>query len=381
MKKTKIVLIALLIVFICIVFVSCKKDQPSSDNNDETEAVEEICFEEVNGTSRLFNMSEENFFDVTDFSIDKVTEFGKFTSVVNFSYQPFELRTIDILNPYSHKNERLEGLTIDPDHVASCLTKFMYMEPIRVLKPDSDKKDAVIASFVDQYGVSYSLSFTHNAERNDESLPIDQTSYDFLISPLTKYNTYYLYDKNTLTVYEISDESLSFIEKSSESWYDHAIFMYHIACVKKIEIFLKPGINSEFTGELTFKHYFTDKNGDLLHPFDVMTSSSEAVLHANVSYNGGRYIIEDTEKYRDFYKTFLLSYLNEIDFNKTGEEPSGITPDMKMTVYIELDDERKTLEYSFFANDSVMLNGNYIGKLADGQVDTLIRAVGLPIPS
>ena len=377
MKHIKIFLIAFFLVFFCFVLVSCGEDDTSSETKSDTEAVEVVNFEETENTDRLFDFSDYNFFDVTDFSINKANEFGIFTSVVNFSYQPHELRSVyNIVNPYIHQSEDFDGLFINSDHVTACLQLIGNTVPIRTLKPDSDKESAVTASFSKSYGVEYSLSFTHNAKRNSDLLPISdrQTHYDFLISPKTKDNTYYLYDKNTLTLYEISEENLSFVEGSPESWYDTAIFMYHIAIVKKIEIFIKPETNTGVSGELTLEHYFTDKNGTSLNPAEVISSPlSDTVLHASVNYNGGAYKVEDVTQYRDFYKTLLLSDINEIDFSRVSTD---IIPEMKMTVYLEYDNERKTLEYSFFSNDYVMLNGKYIGKLADGQVDTIISAVG-----
>ena len=50
---------------------------------------------------------------------------------------------------------------------------------------------------------------------------------------------------------------------------------------------------------------------------------------------------------------------------------------MTIKVYRRYDNQQRILEYSFFADNSVLFNDVYIGKLTDGQLDKLISAVGL----
>ena len=104
MKKTKALPTALILILISFSLISCQS-QPLFDKN-KTETADEINFEEVAGGEPLFyGMSEENFYDVTDFCVKSFNESGdsgEFNPLVQFSYVPYELRKWDGTMAYFH---------------------------------------------------------------------------------------------------------------------------------------------------------------------------------------------------------------------------------------------------------------------------------------
>lgn len=396
MRKIKNVLSAILFLAMCLSVFSCQSNHTFEVNetdttddmktNGSTDTDNEICFEEISYTDDLFTgMTEVNFWDVTDFSVG-ISNGAKnpleFTPTVHMSYIPLLMRPWEPSNAYFHNNERFSHLKIDSYYVTNCLERIMNVEPIRALKPDSNQKDAVLSAFLKKFGVSYSLEFIHNIERSEDDFSIieQQTHYNFLVSPLTKNNTYYLYNRDTLMLTEIDGESLSFLKNSSEDWYDKAIFLEHIGFVNKIEISLKDGTTDGIRGvtDLLLEHSNTDTNGVVLHPLDVIEAGPNAVLHVMAHYNGKTTSITDIPKYRTFYQVILLSSVDKVVSNESWQEHlKTISPEMTIKVYRRYDNQQRILEYSFFADNSVLFNDVYIGKLTDGQLDKLISAVGL----
>jgi len=389
MKRIKVVFTSLFLILICVSLLSCQT-QPLFEGR-ETDTTEEICFREIICFDSVFDkMTEENYFDVTNFTVNRFNGNSQDTDgspVVCFSFVPIELR----LHPastkaYTHSNERFSALLIDGYKVKNELKLLKDVEPIRFLKADSAEKDSVLAGFSEQYGVAYSLSFTHNGKRDNEFCALSeyQTHYDFLISPLTKDNTYYLCDKNTLIVAEVDGDSLAFLKKAPEDWYDRSIFQQHIGLVEKIEVNIKDGTTVGVCGvkNLLLEHRNTDKNGVLLHPLEVIRGGSDAILHITAYYNGETKSIEDILKYRKFYAGILWTVVREFDVDEGRQERlKNVAPDMTVKVFIKCDEYQETLEYRFFADDSVLLNGVYIGKVTDGQIDALMKAVGLMLSS
>ena len=384
MKKTKIFLIVLTLVLICFSFPSCQI--LSFFNKSESETADDVHFEKVALDGHLFSsMTADDYHDVTDFSISRFDgDLTESTSIVGFSFVPLELRApFDRSKAYYHNDERFLNLSIDFDYVSDCLENMMKLQPIRVLKPDSDQQDAVLASFSKQYGVAYSLKLTHNGQKNYVSLassPTQPTHYDFLISPLTEDDTYFLYDKNTLTVTEVNGEELSFLKKKPEDWYSCYVFSEYIMLVDRIEIGVKDGTTHGVRGvtDLILEQYHTDKNGALLHPLDAIEAGQDAVLHVTAHYNGQTKSITDIPKYRKFYTGILWTAVGEIERNESQQEQlKNAVPEMTLNVHLKCDEHQKTLEYRFFEDNSVLFNGTYIGKLTDGQLNALIKATGL----
>lgn len=384
MHKIKVFLIATFFILTCMLLLSCQSPLEKNETNDASN----IHFTKVSYAENLFNtMSEDNCYDVTDFSLDKID--GNLTDVlpiIGFSYIPPELRIFNIGDVFYHNSECFSGLSIDTFYAVECFKSIMEIKPIQVLKPDSDRLDDIIESFSNQYGIAYSLRFIHNSHRNAEKISIveKQTSYDFFISPITKNDTYYLFDKNTLTLAEVDAESLSFLKTPAEDWYDPFIFRTHIGFVDKIEIHIKNGTTDGIRGvtDLSLKQTFTDQNGMPLHPLEVVSSGPDAIFHVTARYHGQNVNISDIPKYRKFYLGLLTASVREITLNeKLQEQLEDTIPDMTIKFSLECDDEyfdrNATLEYRFFADNSVMVNGFYIGKLTNGQFDALIRSVGL----
>lgn len=389
MKNTKTVSIALALIFICFSFSSCfGRSRGEGEKAGSTSAVR---FEEIPRGERLFGgMTEDNFFDVTDFSISKVNgngDLNDLTPVVGFSYVPPALRHyVDIANAFSHNSDLFSMFVIDAQSAVECLESLRNIRPIRLLKPDSTQREAVLSSFSEQYGIAYSLNFIHNEKRNsaDVSLVQQQTFYDFLISPLTENNTYYLCDKNTLTVAEVEGARLPFLGKPPQAWYYRSFFEKHIALVDRIEISIKNGTTAGVRGvkDVTLEQYHTDPNGALIPPLDVVSGKTKGDLHATARYNGGSKSITDIPKYRKFYGVILMSKVGEIVFDQNRQEQlKNAAPEMVLKIHVQYDGYEEQLEYRFFEDGSVLFNGVYVGRLIDGHLDRLIRSTGLMLSS
>jgi len=405
MKKTikTAILICVFLLICALSFSACNGEETpqeplDSNGTDETEESTEsntsednIQFLEVSSTDRLFaDMTENNYYEVTDFSIGSTnTDLSEITPIVSFSYVPLESRPWSTSDSFRHDMARFQDLSIDSNHAFKILEGIMHIRSNRTLKPNSDRSDTVLAEFCKQFGVSYTFSFTHEGKRDTEALSTFQhkTDYDFLVSSLTSSNTYYLFDKNALTLSEVDAESLSFLKESPEDWYDRYIYAYHIGLVNKIEVDIKDGTDVGVRGvtRVTLEHRSTDQNGMPLHPLDIISAGPNAILHVTANYNGESKEITDTSKYRDFYAGILWSAVGEWDFSETVQEQLKKTAsDMTIKIYLSCDDWNKTLEYRLFADNSVLINGVYVGKLVDGQLSALIDAVGLmlsPNPS
>ena len=181
-------------------------------------------------------------------------------------------------------------------------------------------------------------------------------------------------------VTEVDGEVLSFLGKSSEDWYGRYLFQKHIGFVEKIEVSIKNGTTDGIRGvkNLLLEHCNTDENGVLLHPLEVVNSSSNAVLHVTAHYNGETKSIGNILKYRKFYAGILWTEVRKIVLDESRQERlKNDVPDMTIKVSLKCDDYQETLEYRLFADNSVLLNGIYVGELTDGQLDALISAVGL----
>jgi len=381
MKRARTFFIAPLLILTCFSLLSCQPQILLEKN--ETDTADDIRFVEVPHNDSLFpSMSEDNYYDVTNFSISRFDgDVCETEPIVCFSYMPRELRLLDD-RAFHHNAERFSELFIDSLYAIESLETVMNIKPTRILKPDLDQANAVLAQFSKQYGIAYSFKLTHNSKRNmdDPSVVEEQTHYDFLISPKTKNNTYYLFDQNPLTLAEVDQESLSFLKTPAEDWYDCSIFEAHIGFVDKIEIALKDGTTAGVCGvtNLTLEHRSTDQTGAPLHPLDAVAAGPNAVLHVTARYHGEKKDITDITKYRKFYLGILSSTVREISFNKRRqEELKTATPDMTIKIHLKCDDQYKTLEYRFFADNSVLINGVYVGKLTNGQLDALIKATGL----
>ena len=385
MKKTFIS--AFLPFLLCLSLLSCQGQ--SLPQQSEPDSTDDIHFEESPHTENLFgSMTEDNYFDVTEFSVGSHTENGgiaEFAPVISFSFIPHELRVFDTIHSYRHNVERFSDLNVDTYSISSHLKSLMNASPIRALKPDSNQKDAVISRFSEDFGIAYSLKFAHNIKRSDTDVSIikQRADYDFLVSPLTKNNTYYLFDNNSLTVTEVNGDSLSFLEKATQDWFSRSIFSTHIAFVDKIEIEIeiKDGTTDGICGvkNILLEHYTTDADGVPLHPYDIISSEpTNVILSVTAHYDGNESHISDIQKYRKFYRCIVYSSLDEIASNESLQEQlKTVMTDMTMKIHLKCDDQYKALEYRFFADDSVLINGVYVGKMTDGQLDNLISAVGL----
>ena len=384
MKQLKIIITVLFLISICISSISCQSKLPFLES--ETAAIEKIQFQETSDLIDPFHgMSEEDCFDVKDFTVNRFNkngDFTDFTPVICFSYVPPESRLFDYGQAFAHSMEHFSVLSLDGFEIQEYLLDMTNLKLIRALRPNSTQKDAIAASFSEQFGVAYSISFAHNEKRSSEVLafPEHQTHYDFLVSPLTKNNTYYLLDQSTLTVTEVGGEGLSFLEKAPEDWYEKDIFLHHIGFVEKIDVSIKYGTTEGVRGvkDLILKHRNTDENGNLLHPLDAVAAGPNAVLHVTAHYNGEANTISDIPKYRKFYAGLLWSSVQEIILDETIQDQlKTLTPDMRVKIHLRCDDQKEILEYRFFNDGSVLINGIYVGKLTDGHLYKLIRATGL----
>ena len=129
---------------------------------------------------------------------------------------------------------------------------------------------------------------------------------------------------------------------------------------------------------VVLEHLNTDQNGTTLRPLEAVEAGPNAILHVTARYNGESKEITDIPKYRKFYRGILLCSLRKVESNEKLQNQLKVTaPDMTMKIHLECDDWNKTLEYRFFADDSVLLNGIYVGKLTDGHLNDLIDAAGL----
>ena len=383
MKNAKRFLTVFVLILTCCLLLSCQALSLFEGKESDTDDVQ---FEEVAHDGYLFSsMTADDYHDVTDFSIGRFDgDLTQSTPIVNFSFVPLELRApFDRSRPYHHDTEHFSGLAIDSDFVLECLENLMKLRPLRVLKPDSDQPDAVLASFSKQYGVAYSLKLTHNGQKHSVPLassPTQTTHYDFLISPLTNDQTFFLYDRNALTLTEVNGEGLSFLKKNPEDWYSCYVFSEYIMLVDRIEIGIKAGTTHGVLGvtDLILEQYHTDKNGAFLHPLDAIEAGPDAVLHVTARYNGQTMSITDIPKYRKFYSGILWTAVGEIERNESLQEQlKNAVPEMTVNVHLKCDEHQKTLEYQFFDDNSVLFNGTYIGKLTDGQLNALIQATGL----
>lgn len=384
MKKTKHCFLSLCLILLCFSLLSCQ----ALSQKPETETEKDIQFAESNTAEPLFKtMSSKNYFDVTDFAIYAVDDNNaskKSTPVVCFSYIPnvFELRLFDNATMFRHSNETFPDLSIETDETLACLEGLSNIKPLRVLKPESDQSDAVLSNFSKQFGIAYTFRFIHNVERNtaDISIPKQTASYDFLISRLTESDTYYVCDKSTLTVFEVAKEDLAFLEKAPEDWYDTSIYKTHIGFVHRIEIDIKNGTTAGVCGvtNVILEHRNTDQNGTVLRPREVIAAGPEAILQVTARYKAEPTVISHTLKYRQFYAGILKATLQEVVSDASRQEQlKNETPEMILRMVLRCDGQQKTLEYRFFADNSVLINDVYVGKLTDGQISVLISNVGI----
>ena len=390
MKRTKLILAVISLFLVSCTLLSCKNDTYIKDITTDfqsettvgsTATDDNIAFEEIsNDTYRFTNMTEDNYFDVTDFTVS-TTAAGKTTPIVDFSFIPPETRSgIDVLLEFAHSNTRFKQLKIYSYYADQCLDSIMNMKAIKLWRYNVDDKAVAGKKFSAQFGVNNCIEFTHNEKRDNKGVSKNKTDYCFLISPLTAENTYYVYDQNTAIVAEVDGEYLTFLSYSSEEWYDPAVFMrHHIALVKRMEIYIKDGTDAGVCGvrQLMLEHSNTDANGNPLEPHEVIYGSG-AVLHVNAQYNNGTQVIEDIPKYRKFYQSLLYSSLEAIDISEERQAYlNGRTPDLQLIIHLECGREHETIKYNMFADGSVVINSIYVGKFSDGRVDKLIEDVGL----
>ena len=386
MKKiiTHICLIVV-VSLLCTSLFSCQFQSFITDQKNNSNSVN-VTFNEIEYTDNLFaGMSEYNYFDITDFSLCESKgddDISDFTPVVSFSYVPFELRQWDYEDTYSHTNEQFKQFNIDESYVDECFKKFIDLKPIRVMSADTTDTDTVISAFLAQFATAFSLKFTHNLTRDAKGVSKfeHQLHYDFLVTKATERNTFFLLNKNTSLIFEVDASSFDFLQSSSKMWYDHHIFSAHIAFINKIEISIADGTTMGVIGvkDLVLEHITTDDNGNLLHPFDVISSDPNANLCVLAKYNGKTHYITEISKYRKFYKGILYSAVKDIPASDLSQDfTKNASPAMTIKIHRQYENTVEMLNYRFFDDGSVILNDQYLGTLTDGHLDKLIAATGL----
>ena len=335
-------------------------------------------------------MGESNYFDVTDFTIynlNGVTDTEGLEPVIQFSYQPMELRLIE--RPFYQNipyfgQGRLAGYAINDYQTDICLQNIMDMVPNRTVKLYEGNNTALnLHDFVATYGVAHVLSFTLNLKRlgeeGDYAPVVDSDKeeenaqpHEIWISPMVRTedgeDVYYLYSETFNMIIEVSRSYLEFLEWTDFQWIAPNIFTGNIGYLEKMEIEIKNGTTVGVTGvnKVIFDLVFVDAEGNVVE--NGLPNDTDIRVYA--SYNGAEKVpVADTMKYRYFYQTLLGSSLEGSmpeGSEQLQEELKGTTPDLKIKLVFEAEGKTIVRTYSFYSRTAASGRGAYVTVSEDG---------------
>lgn len=189
-----------------------------------------------------FPMSSNSYFDVSDFTINKVGEITNemletltpeeiskqlLTSVISFTYQPIELRlgTLYSSRPYVGIG-KYEDYNINSFNVDDCLQNLMDMQGKRVVRIFSDEEaDGAVFTFLRNYGISYCIEYVANIERDSKTYEVTNSAFQRIwISNTSADNTYYVYNEAFQMIVEVDRAYMEYLEWRDIEWVEKDIF-------------------------------------------------------------------------------------------------------------------------------------------------------------
>ena len=218
-------------------------------------------------------MSSNNYFDVQDFKINTVAKITAemledpsfdvdklLTNVITFDYLPIEQRKGTYYTSIPYEGEgAYAGYAINSYKVDDCLQNLMNLEAERVVKifSEEEKKTALFDFFL-EYGIAYSMEYTHVLEREGENknYATKTTSYQQIwISPVTEDGTYYVFNEAFLMIVEVSRAHFEYLEWKPFGWIESNTVGGSIAYLQEL-VFTIPtyaGIEGLAASEIRFR--------------------------------------------------------------------------------------------------------------------------------
>ncbi len=272
----------------------------------------------------VFPMSSNTYFDVSNFSINRVGEISDemletltpeqitkqlLTSVIGFTYQPIELRigTLYSSRPYVGVG-KYEDYSINSFNVDDCLQNLMDMEGERVVRIFKDEEaDGAVFTFLRNYGISFCIEYVANLERDASTYEVKNSAFQRIwISNLSADGTYYVYNEAFQMIVEVSRSHMEYLEWTDIDWVEKDIFSgAGIAYLQKM-ICTVPGYASvagldraetvfQFNNSASIEGW-TPNSSQTMPPTNLMT------VHANG-------VPVDTDRVKNYYRMLLYSSL------------------------------------------------------------------------
>ena len=349
-------------------------------------------------------LGASNYFDVTDFTIwaadgsSTSTDLSTFTQMIQFSYEPIELRKNTFYANTSHYGQgKLEGYAIDDYRAQTCLQNIMDMLPSRTVKvyDDYTNTQANLEDFIATYGAAFAIEFTFNAERRGEEGDYEpvkdaQVHHQIWISPVHTtedgQKVYYMYNELFNMIVETGRQHLIFLEWADIDWVDHSIFRGDIGYMEKMEITVKDGTTAGLTGvtNVVFDVAYLNDKGE-----QMQGSSQGGSVVVFASYNGMQKVPLDNsdKRFNLFYQVLLASNLEDAmpsDSKAYQEELKATTPDLSITItFLVGDGKRETRTFNIYSRTAngtrsayVTINGIGHFYMAQYRIDKIINDVG-----
>ncbi len=278
------------------------------------------------------NMTNSNYFDVTDLTIVDAADPG--TPIIQFSYSG----SIDKRNntfyasyPYVATGD-LAGYYVDSIRADTILYQIYTWSPSRVVALERTDMDAdEFSAWMDGYGLgvgsyAYQVSFTFNRDRSYDPLTDkdtvrkqDQEKHTLVISHLQEDGNYYVYnacmlynaetgafDKAALgyrMIVAIPQSQMNFLLWDAIDWVEPRIFSDYIAYCDRISVHVAPGGGTFPTGrDVTF---YIDNSASLANA----TNESETISTDAMVVRDDRNTVLDTYQFKLFYKSLLYTTL------------------------------------------------------------------------
>ncbi|MBQ9099613.1 MAG: DUF4340 domain-containing protein [Clostridia bacterium] len=316
-------------------------------------------------------IGSSNYFDMTDFTVQAAKDPKDISTLeqrVQFSYEPIEVRqnTFYSSTPYVGKGV-LAGYAIDDLQADTCLLNMMDLAPVATIKLyDTDPEDSLI-SFIQEYGVAYTIEFTYNQERLGEvggykPVKDKQVNQQIWISPMVEKEdgsyVYYMFNELFNMVVETERAFLEFLEWDSFRWVKREIFDGNVAYMEKMEITLRDNaasstplqaLISQLNGKtnITFEVSFVDDGGNA-----VAGSADGANMKLFAKYGVVNESFTQVTKFKQFYQTLLYTSLSGAMATDSDAEQAAIIAggaDMTITLTFNVDGKSVVRTYCFYA--------------------------------
>ncbi|MBR6727918.1 MAG: hypothetical protein IKM08_06965 [Clostridia bacterium] len=377
----RIFIISVLVFAFLLSLISCGKSIPQNNKSPNEEENDPKEPEQEEGIRVVPSMASNNYFDVSNFVLQKMQGGMLLEEVVNFSYIPVETRFGGL-----YESVPWEGtFAVDEYQVDNMLQSLHNTSALRVIPFSQDGTDSLWFGFLQQYGCAYSLHFIHNIEREynekGDYEPKNFEEYHFYISPKTEIGTYFVLDEAQECVYECAGEDFVFLELSAFDWRNPEIFDGSIAFLKTVEIYAANGIDAlNGVNDVTF--YIDNSASD-----EWVGSSENLIVTADYGTVLGKEI--DAYQFRLFYQFLLGSWLEgempaeteawQEDCKTAGDSMAQLV--IRMTYYTDHNyNETITRVYRFYpqggSNCFVTVNGEGTDYMLQSRVNKIISNTG-----